>query len=79
MMKMMNKGRSRATTFSLREDIQQFISEFIDKDPNLGFMTIIVEPKQTSLHLFLHWLKGVRWTNEWRNHKVRSPRWGGID
>jgi hypothetical protein len=79
MMDMMDKGRSRSTTLSLREDIQQFISEFVNKNPNLEDMTIIVEPKQTSLHLFFHWLKGAKWTNERRNRQIRSPRWGGID
>lgn len=79
MMHRMDKEKKPFTTLSLREDIQQFISEFVKKDPNLDMMAIIVEPKQTSLHLFLHWLKGARWTNEWRNRQIRSPRWGGID
>jgi hypothetical protein len=79
MMKMMNKGRRRVAALSLREDIQQFISEFVNKDSNLEVMTIIIEPKQTSLHLLLHWMKGARWTSECRNRQVRSPRWVGID
>ena len=79
MMHRMDKEKKPFTTLSLREDIQQFISEFVNKDPNLDMMTIIVEPKQISLHLFLNWLKGAIWTSELRNRQIRSPRWGGID
>ena len=75
----MDKEKKHFTTLSLKEDIQQFISEFVNKDPNLDMMTIIVEPKQISLHLFLNWLKGAKWASEQRNRQIRSPRWGGID
>jgi len=75
----MDKEKKHFTTLNLKEDIQQFISEFVNKDPNLDMMTIIVEPKQISLHLFLSWLKGAIWTSEQRSRQIRSPRWGGID
>jgi len=42
-------------------------------------MTIIVEPKQTSLHLFQDWLKGAIWNDELKSNKIRSPKWGKID
>ena len=77
-MNITNKGKRRFTTVSLREDIHQFISGFVNENPN-EVMTIIVEPKQTSLHLFQDWLKGAMWNSESRNNKIRSPRWGGID
>ena len=73
------KEKRRFTTVSLREDIHQFISGFVNENTNIEVMTIIVEPKQISLHLFLDWLKGATWNSEWGDHKIRSPKWGGID
>jgi len=75
----MNKNKKRIKTVSLGDDIHQFISGFMNENPNNEAMTIIVEPKQTSLHLFQDWLKDAMWSSELRNNKIRSPGWGGID
>ena len=75
----MNREKRRFKTVSLRDDIHQFISGFVDENPSNEVMTIIVEPKQTSLHLFQDWLKGAIWNDELKNNKIRSPRWGKID
>jgi hypothetical protein len=75
----MKKNKKRFKAATLRDDIHQFISGFINGNPNNEVMTIIVEPKQTSLHLFQDWLKGAVWNSESRNRKIRSPRWGRID
>jgi len=74
-----DKKKKRFKTVSLRDDIHQFISGFVNGNPNNEVMTIIIEPKQTSLHLFQDWLKDAMWNSESRNNKIRSPRWGGID
>jgi len=78
MVNFMNKNKKRVKTVSLGDDIHQFISGFVNENPK-EVMTIIVEPKQTSLHLFQDWLKGAMWNSESRNNKIRSPGWGGID
>lgn len=75
----MNKNKRRFKTLSLRDDIHQFISGFVNENPNNEEMTIIVEPKQTSLHLFQDWLKGAMWNGESKKNKIRSPSWGKID
>jgi hypothetical protein len=79
MVNITKKGKRRFTTVSLREDIHQFISEFVNENPNTEVTNIVIEPNQISLHLFQDWLKGATWTNEWKDQKIRSPKWGGID
>jgi hypothetical protein len=79
MVNITNKRKRRFTTVSLREDIHHFITGFVDESPNIEVMTIIVEPKQVSLHLFRDWLKSAIWNSERGSNRIRSPRCGGID
>jgi hypothetical protein len=79
MMNLKNKRKRRFTTVNLREDIHQFITGFVNEDPDTEVTNIVVEPNQISLHLFLDWLQSATWNNEQRSNRIRSPRWGGID
>ena len=75
----MDKKKRRFTTVNLKEDIHQFMAGFVNEDSNTEVPTIIIEPNQVSLHLFMDWLQSATWKTERKSNQIRSPRWGGID